>query len=164
MFASLLVALALAGCASKPTGPKLFDSANLVVKADGAITVPPDLSKDFVETIRSRTVLIAKSELAKQGDMTQADSCGPRVMKVVQDISAISMSQNLSASRGLFGGVTQDTKQEVNISTSLRLEDCQTGKLLYSYDYAVTGNNPAQILQTLVEYNIYLAYRSQYQR
>ncbi|MFA6498235.1 MAG: hypothetical protein WCV64_02755 [Desulfurivibrionaceae bacterium] len=102
------------------------------MKTDGAITVPPDVSKEFIETIRARAITITQDELAKQGDMTPVDACGPKVMKVTQDITAISMSQNLVVSRGFFGAITQDTKQEVNISTSLKLEDCQTGKLIYS--------------------------------
>ncbi|MDD2724160.1 MAG: hypothetical protein PHH59_09100 [Methylovulum sp.] len=159
----VILTLAIAGCATSSSTPKLFNSANLVIKADNVITVPPELPKDFVETVRNRTVSITQAELVKQGDMNPVDTCGLKVMKITQDITAISMSQNQRA-RPLFFGVTQDTKQVINISTSLRLEDCQTGKLLYSYDYAVKGNNAVQLLQKLVAYNIKLAYRNQYQR
>ena len=158
------LAAVLSGCAAQPTGPKLYERAFLVVKADGVITVPTDMSKKFVETVRSRAAAIAQAEFAKQGDMVAAQSCGEKTVRVVQDITAISMGLNTVASRGFFGSVTQDTKQEVNIGTSLRLEDCLSGKLIYSYDYATSGNNPAQILQTLVSYNIYLAYYNQYKR
>lgn len=156
--------MSLMGCATAPSGPKLFSRAKLIVKADGAITVPPDLPKEFVETIRARAMVISLEEMAKQGDMTITEECTSGTMKVSQDITAISMSQNQSSSRGFFGGLTTDTKQQVSISTSLRLEDCRSGKLIYSYDYVENGVNPAKILQTLVSYNIYLAYYNQYPR
>jgi endo-alpha-1,4-polygalactosaminidase (GH114 family) len=136
----------------------------LEVKSDGVITVPPDLSKEFVENIRSRADTVSKEEVSKQGDMKIIDACAPRTMRVLQKITSISLSQNLTASQSFFGRVTQDTKQEVSISTALRIEDCDTGKLVYSYDYVANGTNPAQILQRLVNYNIYLAYYARYQR
>jgi endo-alpha-1,4-polygalactosaminidase (GH114 family) len=161
----LIAVLSVAGCASKPLGPKLFDGVYPIVTADRPITVPPDLPKNFVDTVRARAVAITQSEIAKQGDFTTVEACGAKVMKVTQEITEISMSQNLVASRSFFSGsVSQDTKQQVSISTTLKLEDCHTGKLIYSYDYTSDGSNPTQVLQDLISYNVYLAYYNRYQR
>mgnify|MGYP003385364679 CR=1 FL=1 len=166
-FGVIAIAVAVAttaGCASKPTGPKLYNDVFLVTKADGVITVPVNLSKEFIESIRARAAKIAQTEVAQQGDMNIVESCGPKVMKVVQEITSVSMSENLVSSFGFFGGVTQDTKQETRISTSMRVEDCQSGKLIFAYDFDKKGTNPAEILLSAVNHNISRAYRYQYPR
>lgn len=156
-----ITTLFLTGCAIKPSGPKLYNNAILATKANNTLVVPSDLAKDFLETIRIRVEAITQVELLKQGDMGAVEVCGPQVMKFTQDITQVAMSQNVYAKRGFLGGVTQDTKQAVTISTNLKIEDCLTGKILYSYDYTESGDNPMQVLQNLVSYNMYLAYQNQ---
>lgn len=165
LLAAAAASVFMAGCASKPLGPKLFDGVYPIVTADRPITVPPDLPRNFVDTVRERAVAITKSEIAKQGDFTAVEACGARVMKVTQEITEISMGQNLVASRSIFSGsVNQDTKQQVSISTTLKLEDCITGKLIYSYDDTSEGNNPTQVLQNLISSNVSMAYYNRHLR
>lgn len=155
-----LTTVALCGCAAvnRPPPVRLYDSAVLSVRSDGVITVPTDLSKEFIETIRARAAAMSLSELSTQSDLNSVGQCGPRTMRVRQEITAIAISQNVTASRSFISGnVSSDAKQDISITTSLRIEDCSDGRLVHSYDYTSNGTNPAQILSTLVSYNIYLA-------
>jgi hypothetical protein len=160
MFFSLL-----AGCATQPKGPKLFTGAVLVVKSEGAITVPIDMPKDFVESLRNKVVALSKTELAKRGDLLEVETCAANTMKITQEITSVVMGENSAYKGSLLGiGGTRITNQEIVITTSVKVEDCVSSKILYRRDFDEEGKNPFEILKSLASDAISNAYEHQHKK
>lgn len=162
----ILLSVALCACATKPIGLKLYTEVQLIVKSDDVLKVPTDMSKEFIETSRNRLFVFSKNEVEKQGDLKLTETCSTKTIRVIQEITAISLGGEMSDYKAnwIVPGGTKKTVQNTNLSTSLRVEDCTTGKMLYSSDLNEEGSNFAKLLQEVAEDSIKYTYRKQYEK
>ena len=160
------LSVALCGCATNSTDPKLnlYTGVRLIVKSDVVLKVPTDLPKEFIEISRNRLLAFSKNEVEKRGDLTLTENCSEKTMRVIQEITAITLGGETSDYKAnwIVPGGTKKTEQNTNLSTSLRVEDCTTGKLLYSSDFEEKGSSFAKLLQEIAKDSIKYAYRNQY--
>lgn len=94
--------------------------------------------------------------------MRPASECGPRTMRIVQDIASINLGGQSDYRPGFITG-TKKTNQDIEIATLIRIEDCETGKILYRGDETERGNTPYEVIRSLVESAVSSAYEFEFQ-
>lgn len=147
--------------------PILYDNAIISVVTDNILLFPKMDDKDFIPAISTRLNDITKTELTKQGSLKLISECEPRTLRVAQEITGITVSTVTDVNTGFFlfqllrGGATSTKSDMIYINTVTTVSDCETGKVLGSYNYQSSGQNPIDILQSIAGYNVYYVYNHQ---
>ena len=168
----LIINVTLLGCAtiSKEPGPKLYDNATFSIISDNTLLVPQTTdSKDFMRIILTRLSEFTDTEIKEQGGLNVVPLCGPRTLKITQDIASIVVSSVNEVFIGRFlsylvkGLVTSTKNDDVSISINTSVVDCESGKKLGAVSYqSARGKNPIDLLKELAALNVYYAYSYQY--
>jgi len=167
----VLVAMTIlvSGCASfrGEPGPKLYDNATISIVSDN-ILLPQTIDKDFTQIVIMRLNEFTKSEIERQGNLEVAPECAPRTLKITQEITSIVVSSISEVHTGflpfqIFRGSATATKgDDIAISTSTSVYDCESGKKLGAYDYTTNNPNPIDLLKYLAAVNVSFVYRYQH--
>jgi hypothetical protein len=164
IFTVALVVLALSACSifRGPPGPKLYDNATLVITSNNVLLTPQTLDNEFMRTVRARLNGYTESELASEGDLKLVQTCGPRTLKIVQDIASVNIGSHTHVSLGLFLSATAKTISDISVSITEVVEDCETGRKLFDSSDSKDGADIATILSDLAHRSVKEAY--DYQR
>ncbi len=154
--------LLLSACATfrGPPGPKLYDNIVLVTMSENVLLVPQSIEKEFIRVMSTRQTEFSQTEVAKQGDLRVVPACGPRTMKVTQDITGVAMSDVTKLSYWIFRPTATKT-DEVRVTINTTVEDCETGKRLGIHSESENGTDPASVLSSLASSDISIAYSYQ---
>ncbi|HRY37302.1 MAG TPA: hypothetical protein P5347_01155 [Smithellaceae bacterium] len=162
--AILILAFTLSGCALNQLGkPIIYDNATISTISDHALLSLKTSDKDFVPILTSRLNEFTKAEVVKQGRLKVTSACAPRTLKVVQEITGITVKTvtdvDVSAKIFQFKGKGSSTiTDNFTINTTTTVIDCESGKTLGIYDYQYEGPNPIDLLQTIAGYNVWCVY------
>lgn len=170
--AAIIILFALVGCGPlqrivQKTLPIKYDNVTVSVKADNVLYFPPMQDKEFVKILTARLNDSTISEIASQGNLRVNSSCGSRTLKVIQEVTGISVNTVTDVNTGfflfqLFRGSATSTKSDIiYINTTTSVIDCESGKILGTYAYQNYGQNPVEILQGLASYNVWYVYSHQ---
>lgn len=157
----------LSGCAAMkgPPGPKLYDNVTIAVTSENALVVPSTVDKDFMRILTARMTQFTEQEISSQGDLQIAQACGPRTLKLSQDIASVTLSGQAytSGSMNPFRASVTTTKgDDVRIMIDMVVQDCETGKKLYTYSYSHNGLDAAQVLKDHASWNVSYMYSLQH--
>ena len=154
--------------------PKLYDNAFIVIKSDNTLILQQssdkelkDLQqssdKEMMRIVRTRLNEFTEDELASRGDLKVVPTCGPRTLKITQDIESIGASSLTDINSGFTGrSSTEKKSDDVFLSTSTTIEDCESGKKLVKFSYQNNGRDLIQVIKYLASLNISYAYSYQY--
>lgn len=168
--ACLLVGLM--GCAPlvrlhRATLPILYDNAAISVVTDNVLLFPQTQDRDFIKILSSRLNDATKTEIENRGSLKVISACGPRTLRVVQEITGITANTVTDVSTGFFvfqlfrGSATSTKSDMIYINTTTSVIDCESGKTMGSYNYQGYGQSPIETLQSIAAYNVYYVYEHQ---
>ncbi len=155
---------ALSACSTIGTyGDKAYDNAVLVVVTENALLIPTTIDKDFIKLIGDRLNKFTALEFERLGRLQLTDKCGPRTLKVTQEVSGLTISGLTQSTAGGFfkPSVTTSKNDEVRATIDLTVQDCETGKKFRTYSYTHSGKDPAQVLKDFAGWNAGYAHRHQ---
>ncbi len=113
-----------------PERTKLYDAVIFEIPRAKVLT-PPGMqdSTEFLKTIAERTAARVGIRLQARKDhsLTPTNTCGPRTIKVVSDISAITFRQKGTVSFWHPFRATSEVIQKVKITTVGTVIDCTNG-------------------------------------
>jgi hypothetical protein len=166
----LLLLTVISGCSifRGPPGPKLYDNVLIVINSDNTLLQQQSSDKEFKELqqsgdkdmmriVRTRLNEFSEDELASHGDLKVVPACGPRTLKIIQDIESISVSSLVEAGRKSF---TKSDDIHVSISTSI--EDCESGKKLGKFSHQYNGQDLVAVVKYIASWDVSDAYEYQY--
>jgi hypothetical protein len=165
IFTVVLIALTLSACSifRGPPEPKLYDNATLVITSNNVLLTPQTLDNEFMRTVRARLNGYTESELASEGDLKVVQTCGPRTLKIVQDIASVNIGSHTDVSLGFFfRSATTKTSSDISVSITEVVEDCETGRKLFDSSDSRDGDDIVTILSDLAHRSVKNAY--EYQR
>lgn len=172
----MLLLTVISGCSTfrGPPGPKLYDHAFIVVNSDNTLLqqqssdkelkeLQQSGGKDMLRIVRTRLNEFTEDELASQGDLKVVSVCGPRTLKITQDIVSISASSLTDIKVGFMGGsATGKKSDDVFVSISTTIEDCESGIKLVKYSYHNNGRELIAVVKDIASDNVSKAYDYQY--
>ncbi len=163
VFVIATVSLLTVACAARPTGHKIYDKVVLVSKTDNILLSPSNISPEFIKIFSARIHDFSETELTSQGDLELVTSCGPRTLKVMQDVASLGVgSQSEASTSGFFvPKATAKASSEITVTITTTITDCETNKILKKFTYSNNGQDPAAVLQTISNWNIYEVYQRQ---
>lgn len=163
IFAIAAIILTLPSCSlNKVRGPKLYEKIFIKVETENTLIVPTSTDREFLSIIKSRLLSLSEIVIPEEGNLRPASECGPKTMKIVHDIASINLGGQ-SDYRAGFITDTKKTNQYIEIATLIRVEDCETGKILYRGDKTERGNTPYEVIRSLVESAVDTAYDFEFQ-
>ena len=136
----------------------------LDIKTDRVLIQPATQDKEFLKILTDRLNESTIYEISSQGDLKVTESCVPRTLKAVQEVTGVSVASVTDVNTGFFlfqlfrGSATATKTDAVYINTTTSVFDCETGKLLGTYPSQGYGNNPIEALQAVAAYNMYYVY------
>lgn len=148
--------------------PKLYDNAFVVINSDNTLILQQSSDKEFkglqqsgdkemMRIIRTRLNEFTEDELASRGDLKVVPACGPRTLKIIQDIESVSVS-----SLAEFGRKSFTKSDDIHVSISTAVEDCESGKKLVKFSYQNKGQDIIKVVKALASWNVSYAYGYQY--
>jgi hypothetical protein len=161
----LLLIATISGCSSfrKPPGPKLYDYAFVVIKSDATVVTTQAEENDVLRIAHLRLSEFTSDELSARGDLKAVQMCGPRTLKITEDIQSIGTESAVSVKHKLFWSrSTGEQHEDFRVSINTIVEDCVTGKRLESFTYDNHGIDLVAVLKTLASWNVSEAYRYQH--
>jgi hypothetical protein len=167
MFAAFMLTF-LAGCAGFDRLMPIFilyDNITYSIVTDKILVHPPTNDNNIIPVLATRLNDFTKTEIEKQGNLKITSSCGPRTMKIVQDITGYTINSVTNVSTGFLpffiirGQSTATTGDNIIINTTASIIDCESGKILRTYNYSNEGPNPVDVLQDIAWYNVNYAYK-----
>jgi len=169
---TLIISLFLASCGPlqrlhQSALPVKYDNVMISVTADNVLFFPPMQDKEFMKIVTSRLTDSTKSEVASQGNYKLVSSCGPRTIKLTQEITGLTANTVTNVRTGfflfqIFSGSATSTKGDIiYIDTDTKVIDCESGNTLNTYKYQNYGINPLEIIQGIAFYNVWYAYSHQ---
>jgi hypothetical protein len=168
----LCVLLAMVSCAPlarlhRETLPIMYDNTTVSVVTDNVLLFPQMSDKEFMKILSSRLNDATKAEIAKQGRLKVISACGPKTLKIVQEITGITVNTVTDVSTGFFlfqlfrGSATSTKSDNFSINTTTTVIDCESSKTLGVQNYQYDGQNPIESLQAIAWYNVWYAYTHQ---
>ena len=168
----LILFVMLASCGfldrlQRESSPILYDNIIISIVTDKALVFSKMSDKDFLPTLSSQLNNFTKAEIAQQGSLKVTSVCEPRTLKVVQEVTGVTINTVTDVQTGfilsqlLRGTANSKTSDKIYINTTTTIVDCESGKELGSYNYQSEGQNPIESLQTIAAYNVYYAYAHQ---
>ena len=164
----LLVALVgLIGCASLQRArlPIMYDNAVVSVITDNVLLFPQTQDKEFIKILASRLNDVTKAEIENRGSLKVTPACGPRTLKVVQEITGITVTANtvtnVEARSFVRSSATSTKSDMIYINTTTSVIDCENGKTLGAYSYQGYGQSPIETLQGIAADNVDHVYEHQ---
>jgi hypothetical protein len=162
----------MVGCAPlarlhRATLPINYYNATLSVVSDNVLLFPQTQDKEFIKILASRLNDVTKAEIENRGSLKVIPACGPRTLKVVQEITGITANTVTDVSTGFFvfqlfrGSATSTKSDMIYINTTTSVIDCENGKTLGAYSYQGYGQSPIETLQSIAAYNVYYVYDHQ---
>lgn len=166
--AIVILAFTLSGCAlNQLTKPIIYDNATISIVTDNVLLFPQMSEKEFIKILATRLTDFTTAEIAKQGNLKVTPACGPRTLKVVQEITGITANTVTDISTGFFlfqlfrGSATSTKSDNISINTTTTVFDCESGKTLGIQNYQYDGPNPIESLQAIAWYNVWYTYTHQ---
>lgn len=147
--------------------PVNYDNIIISITTENALMFTQGTDKNFLPLLSSRLKDITQTEISKQGNLIIVSTCGPRTLKFTQEITGITMTTVTDVNTGFLpfqiirGSATSTKSDVISVNTTAIISDCETGKILGSYPYQSSGQNPVDALQSLAYYNVYYAYNHQ---
>lgn len=157
-----LLSLALSACTTT-RGPKLYDNLTLVVKTENTLIVPTSTDREFLKIVSARLQDFTETAVNAEGDLKVTGACGPRTLRIVQDLVSVSLGSQSEYTTGFVSAKTK-TQQDLHVSASITIQDCELGKNLWKSVETESGQNPSEILQGLAEKGVSEAYGVQFVR
>ena len=144
----------------------LYDHAIVSVTADNVLSFPNTQAsdKDFLKSVSTRLAELTKTEIASVGKMGEVAECGPKTMKIIQEITGVKID-TVTYHQGKFfvaqiftPGSGTSTKNDIfYIDTITKLVDCETGKTLDTYNHHDDGPNILDVLKNVALSSVYFA-------
>ena len=156
---------AISGCAKSrgPMGPKLYDNAFVVIKSNATAVRTQTDDKDILRVTHTRLGEFTSDELVAQGDLKPVQTCGPRTLKITQDIQSLGTESAIIVKHKLFSTRTiGEQHDDFRVSINTTIEDCETGKRFETFTYDNHGIDLVEVLKTLASWNVAEAYRFQH--
>ena len=167
-FSAIVFLLCLSACSvfRGPPGPKIYDNATVVVVSDKLISRPPITESELLKNIRLRYADFTEAALQSEGDLKVVSKCGPRTLKITQDLETITFGRAVEvSSTGFF---QRDAKSKSNddvfLSINTIVEDCETGERLGSRVYNAKGPDLVPAMREVTNDSVSVAYKFQQQR
>jgi hypothetical protein len=168
----VIIGLIIIGCApihrlQNSSKPVMYDNVIISIATDNLLLFPQTTDKDFIPLLSSHLNDATKNEILRQGNLKVTSSCAPRTLKANQEITGMTVNTVTDVNTGFFifqllrGKATSTQSNIIYINTTMTILDCETGKILGSYPYQFSGQNPIDILQDIASYNVYNIYDNQ---
>jgi predicted secreted protein len=155
--------------------PKQYDNAFILIKSENALVQQQSSDKEFkglqqtndkdiLRVAHARLNESTEDELASQGDLKVVTACKTRTLKITQDIENINVSSLVQVKRGFWRWSTSTGTQsdDIHVSISTTIEDCESGKKLAKFTYENNGQDLIAIIRKLASWNVTKAYEYQY--
>jgi|GEM_PF-3174053 len=149
--------IVLSGCATGPAGPRLYDNAVIVINSENALLLQQQIDHNFMRIVNIRMNEFAADAIAAYGDLKVVPACGPRTMKIMQDVQSLSITNLVEISPG-FWSTKSKKKDNVRALVGTTVTDCETGVRLGKIANSEDGQDPFAVLRKLVRENISDAY------
>jgi hypothetical protein len=119
--------------------------------------------KEFMPIVPERLKEYTEAEVAVQGGLKVVPTCGPKTLKMTQDIESISVGSKADMSFNIFrSSATASKSDDIRISINTFIIDCESGKKLVTFSYQNKGQDLIVILKELAKWNVQYLYDCQY--
>jgi hypothetical protein len=120
-----------------------------VIKSDATVVTTQAEENDVLRMAHLRLNEFTSDELAARGDLKAVQMCGPRTLKITEDIQSIGTESAVSVKHKLFWSrSTGEQHEDFRVSINTIVEDCVTGKRLESFTYDNHGIDLVAVLKT----------------
>lgn len=163
-----VILIFIIGCARlNSLRPILYDNITYSIVTDNILLHTPANDKNIIPVLATRLNDFTKVEITNQGNLKIIPSCGPRTIKIVQEITGYTINSVTNVSTGFVpffifrGHATTTTGDNIIINTTASIIDCESEKILGTYNYYNEGPNPVDVLQAIAWYNVTCVYTHQ---
>jgi hypothetical protein len=146
----------------------MYDNVIISVVTDNVLLFPKITDKDFIPLLATHLKNETKREIIKQGSLKIISKCEPRTLKITQEITGVTVNTVTDVNTGFFvfqllrGSVTSTKSDMICIDSIITISDCESGKILGTYNYQSSNQNPIDILKNIAFYDVYYVYYHQY--